>query len=230
MTRKLVFWVCFNTFRSARVAAKAPAGAPHPVTTLAWTERRIELFTKYNLRSILKQTYDDFVYIVLMDPELRAMTEPLMPQIDDRIIYCYEDAPGLAILREYDEVVLALMGSDDMYSLKAGEVIMNPDNREWSTMKYGYAYDDKAGQLYHYDTICNGPFFSHRIDPKLIKNFDRTLLHPGHKAVKFFNPQELAPGNFCVLLHDTNTSSHVGMAHVKGQADNGILEEFGICT
>ena len=214
MTRKLVFWTAFNSYRSTKVMRFLPPGSPHPVTTLEWTENRIKYFGMFNLRSILKQTYDDFVYIVLMDPELRSMTEPLMPKIDDRIIYCYEDAPGLAIIKQFDEIALTLIDSDDMYSNSAGEIIMNPDNKEWMTFRHGYAYDYYKAQLYLYDTICTGPFYSRRLNPKSFNLFQREKRHPGHKSVALYHPQELPAGNFCVTLHGNNTSSHLNMRNV----------------
>jgi hypothetical protein len=209
---------------------QVPADGPHPVTTLAWTEKRIEYFRKFNLPSILKQTHDDFLYMVIMDPSLRAMTEPIMPRVDPRIVYVYDDPEGLEILKRFDEVVYALIDSDDMYSIYAGAIMMQPGNAEWMTFRYGYAFDYFRGRLFHYDTIHNGPFFAHRLDPKTMKAFDREKRHPGHKSVAAYHPQELAPGNFCVLLHDRNTSSSPQMKHVsKIRADNKILnEEFGL--
>jgi len=230
MTRKLVFWTAFNCFQSERAMRQVQPGDPHPVTTLEWTETRIKYFKRFNLPAILQQTYEDFLYMVIMDPSTRAMTDRLMPRVDDRIIYVYDDPFGLDILRRFDEVVYALIDSDDMYSIHAGEIMMIPDNAEWMTFRYGYAYDYFRGRLFHYDTIFNGPFFAHRLDPKTMKFFDREKRHPGHKSVARYNPQELPAGNFCVLLHDRNTSSHPGMKHVsKIRADNKILQrDFGL--
>jgi hypothetical protein len=230
MTRKLVFWTAFNSYQSERTMRQCQPNDPHPVTTLAWTERRIEFFRKFNMPSIMGQVHDDFLYMVIMDPSLRAMTERLMPKVDDRIVYVYDDAEGLAILQRYDEIVYTLIDSDDMYSRHAGEILMWPGNKEWMTFRYGYAFDYLRGRLFHYDTIFNGPFFAHRLDPKTMKFFDREKRHPGHKSVAAYHPQEMPAGHFCVLLHDRNTSSHPGMKHVsKIRADNKILnEEFSL--
>lgn len=230
MNRKLVFWTAFNTFRSDRATRLLPPGSPHPVTTLEWTQRRVDLFNKFNLPSILNQSYSDFLYIVLLDPNLRDLTEPLFSKMDDRVILCYQDAPGLAIISRYDEIVLALIDSDDLYSRHAGEIMMDKKNREWMYFRKGYSFDYLRGRLYHYDTIWSGPFFAHRINPRLMIRFDREKQNPSHKAVKRnYNPQELPPGNFCVLIHDRNTSSHAGMRNILHRAENRILkEEFGI--
>jgi hypothetical protein len=230
MSRKLVFWTAFNSFRSERTMRQVQPGDPHPVTTMAWTEKRLDYFQRFNLPSIMNQSHDDFLYMILMDPELREMTEPIMPKVDDRIIYVYDDAAGLEVLRQFDEIVYALIDSDDMYAARAGEIMMNPSNSEWAYFKHGYAYNYLTGRLFHYDTIWTGPFFAHRLDPKTMTYFDREKRHPGHKSVAKYDPQELAAGQFCVLLHDRNTSSNPGMRHVsKIRADNNILKaEFGI--
>ena len=229
MKRKLVFWTAFNSYQSSKLLRGKPEGTPHPVTTLAWTKRRIELFKRYNLPSILNQAHDDFLYIVLLDPNLRWLTEPLLPPVDGRIVYCYEDEAVVAAIGEYDEIVLALIDSDDMYSRRAGELMMACP-AEWMYFKRGYAYEENRGRLWAYDTIHIGPFFARRMDPRIIDRFDRDKRHPTHKAVIGMKPARLADRNFCVLLHEMNTSSHLAMRYVlKHQVEKGILfEEFGL--
>src|SRR4030042_205760 len=204
---KLVFWTAFNSYRSPKLLRGKSAKATHPVTTGGWTKRRAELFGRYNLRSILNQEYKDFLYVVLLDPKLRRLTEPCLPRVDDeRIIYCYEDGPTLERLREYDEIVLALIDSDDMYSRRAGGLMMaGPAGGMY--FRIGYALEERRGELWAYDTIKTGPFFARRIDPRRMKRFDRDKRHPTHQAVINMNPERLADGTFCVLLHEANTSS-----------------------
>ncbi len=229
MTRKLVFWTAFNSYQSSKLLRGKPPGAINPVRTEAWTRRRVELFTRYNLPSILNQTYRDFVYVVLLDPALRRLTDPLLPKIDDeRIIYCYEDGPVLDSLRIHGEIVLALIDSDDMYSRMAGELMMACPGK-WMYFKLGYALDERRGRVWHYDTIGTGPFFARRINPATMERFDRDKRHPNHKAVLELRPQELPAGQFCVLLHDANTSSTPQMRYViKKAVDRNILtRDFG---
>ena len=228
MKRKLVFWTAFNSYQSSKLLRGKPEGTSHPVTTLAWTKRRIELFKRYNLPSILNQAHDDFLYIVLLDPNLWWLTEPLLPPVDGRIVYCYEDEAVIAAIGEYDEIVLALIDSDDMYSRRAGELMMACP-AEWMYFKHGYAYDVKRGKLWEYDTIRTGPFFARRIDPKRMTRFDRDKRHPTHVAVRSYNPVELERWQFCMTVHGNNTSSHPQMKHIrKKSVDKKILEDFGI--
>lgn len=227
--RKLVFWTAFNSYRSSKLLRGKPEGTPHPVTTEAWTRRRAELFRKYNLPSIISQDYADFFYIVLLDPEFRHLTEPLLPRGDNRIIYCYEDGPVLELLRNYDEIVLALIDSDDMYSKKAGEFMMACP-AEWMYFKRGYAYEERRGRLWAYDTVGSGPFFARRVNPMTMDRFDRDKRHPTHKAVIDTKPEKLPDGNFCVLLHERNTSSTPAMRYVlKERAAKAVIcEDFGV--
>lgn len=230
MNRKLVFWTAFNSYRSDKLLRNKPKKMPHPVVTDTWTKRRSELFREYNLRSILNQTYDDFLYIVLLDPRLKYLTDQYLPKPDDkRIIYCYEDGPGLERLKEYDEIVLALIDSDDMYSRQAGELMMACP-AEWMYFRLGYAYEVLRKRFWAYDTIKSGPFFAHRLDPKRLERFDRDKRHPTHKAVIESNPYRLPNNNFCVLLHEKNTSSTPIMRYVlRHPVNKAILKsEFGV--
>lgn len=231
MKRKLVFWTAFNSYQSSKLMRNLPAGSIHPVKTEAWTRKRADLFNKYTLKSILNQTHEDFFYIVLLDPELKHLTEPLLPQDDERVIYCYEDGPTLEKIQEYDEIVEVLIDADDMYSPDAGAVIMDCLD-QWMYFKHGYAYDAVLNRLYGYDTIGTGPFWAQRIDPKNIRGFDREKRHPAHPNVIHQNPTELAAGHFCVALHDINTSSRIGMRYVQdlppGANEGTIRQEFGL--
>lgn len=230
MKTRLVFWTAFNSYRSPKLLRGKFAKVHHPVTTEAWTKRRAELFGRYNLRSILNQTHEDFLYVVLLDPRLKHLTDSCLPQLgDERIIYCHNDGPILERLREYDEIVLALIDSDDMYARRAGELMMACPT-EWMYFKLGYAYEVLRGRLWTYDTIKSGPFFARRIDPKKMEQFDRDKRHPVHKDVIHSKPQRLPDNNFCVLLHEKNTSSTPSMKYVlKRPVDKAILmSEFGI--
>jgi len=229
MKRKLVFWTAFNSYQSSKLLRNKSTDAIHPVQTKDWTRKRTELFMEYNLKSILNQSYDDFLYILLLDPELKHITKPLLPRCpDERIIYCYKDRPVLERLKEHDEIIFALVDNDDMYSDKAGELMMGCQT-EWMYFKKGYALDIKNNNLYHYDTIGSGPFFAHRLDPKTMIRFDRDKRHPTHVAVIHKGPERLEDGNFCVLLHDINTSSVINMRRVLDErADMRILKrKFG---
>lgn len=229
MISKLVFWTAFNSYQSPKLLRGKRPGTIHPVRTEAWTRRRIELFTRFNLPSILNQSHEDFLYVVLLDPRLRRLTEPTLPaHMDSRVIYCYDDGPTLAWLREYDELVLALIDSDDMYARTAGAAMMACPS-EWMYFRHGYALDVKHGQLFNYDTIKTGPFFARRINPRKLPRFDRDKRNPTHVAVAKLKPTQLLAGQFCVSLHDVNTSSTLRMRYVlPGRVDKEILfRDFG---
>jgi hypothetical protein len=202
----------------------------HPTKTAAWTKRRVELFLAYNLPSILRQTYSDFLYVVLLDPALRHLTGPMLPKTNDpRVIYCYDDGPTLKRLRGHGEIVLALIDSDDMYARTAGALMMACPT-EWMYFKRGYALEARNGNLHAYDTRGSGPFFAHRIDPRSMSCFDRNKLHPPHQTVINYRPAMLADGQFCVVLHDRNTSSNPRMHFVLGLVKSGniLTQEFGL--
>lgn len=211
---KLVFWTALNSYRSDKWLRGKPAGTPHPVTTPEWTNERIRLWRRYTLPGIQAQTVQDWLYVVLLDPDLRYLTGPLLPNfVDPRIIYCYEDGPVLEQLRQHGEIVLALIDGDDMYSRTAGEVMLNCPS-EWMYFRRGFALEAPTGRAWRYDTIGTGPFFARRIDPRNMTCFDREKRNPTHKAVIEQKPTELPAGHFCVVLHEFNTSSRPDMRYV----------------
>lgn len=214
MKTQLVFWTAFNSYRSSKCMRGLSDGAPHPVATDEWTLTRARLWVRYTLPSILAQTHADWRYVVLLDPELRRLTDRILPEVpDERVIYCYEDEPVLAELRKNDEIVLALIDADDMYSRTAGEVMMAcPAN--WMYFANGFALEEQTGNAWRYNTIGTGPFFARRISPAVMESFDRDKRHPTHKAVAAYDPVKLQGDHFCVLLHDINTSSKLSMRYV----------------
>lgn len=225
---KLVFWTALNSYRSEKWLRGKPEGTPHPVTTKAWTKKRLAIWQKFTLASILGQAVSGWLYVVLLDPELRHLTEPLLPRADARVIYAYDDGPALERLKGFDEVVLALIDGDDMYSHAAGQMMLACP-APWMYFRRGYAYEVLARKVWRYDTIGTGPFFAHRLDPKTMTCFDRDKRHPTHKAVAGLHPVELPEGQFCVLLHDANTSSNPTMRYVLRERPvrSSILKEFG---
>ena len=235
MTSKLVFWTAFNSYQSEKWLRDKPKGTIHPVQTLEWTARRADIWRRFTLNSLLNQSHEDWIYIVLLDPDLKHLTEQALPKHPDhtgrdRVWYCYNDAPILRRLKEFDEIVFALIDNDDMYARDAGKLMMECP-AEWTYFRHGYAYDVQTRRLWAYDTIGSGPFFAHRMDPKAIKWFDRSKRHPTHKAViDIPGLVELPAGRFCVTLHDANTSSKPEMRYVlrNKPMDRGILKrEFG---
>ena len=232
MNRKLVFWTALNSYQSPKLLRDKPPDTVHPVLTMEWTERRIGLFNRFTLPSILNQRYEDFLFIVLLDPKLKHLTKPLLPsRPDNRVIYCYRDKATLARVREHDEITFALIDGDDMYGRDAGLLMMACQD-EWMYFRRGYALDVLSNQLFGYDTIGTGPFWAQRIDPKRIRGFDREKRHPAHPNVILQNPTQLEDGNFCVLIHDVNTSSRMGMKYVQdqvtGDQDRRLRQEYGI--
>jgi len=211
MQRGVVFWTAFNSYRSAKLARP---GQPHPVTTAAWTAGRAALFLRFTLPSVMAQDIDAWVFVVLLDAELRALSERYLPPLeDDRIVYCYDDADGIERAARFDEVVLALIDADDLYAPSAARLMLEC-RAEWMYFRHGYALDIPTRRILRYDTIGTGPFFGRRMAVKELVAFDRDKRHPTHKAVAERHPVMLPPGQFCVTLHGLNTSSNARMRYV----------------
>jgi len=229
MKRKLVFYTAFNTFLSNKLTRRPKSGRPHPATTTEWTKKRLDIWRRFTLKSILNQDYKDFIYVLLLNPKLRLITDPLLPKLeDDRIIYSYEDEPLIRGLQEYDELVMALLDSDDMYSHDAGTLMMNCPG-PWMYFKGGYALDMKRWRLYPYNTRGSGPFYAQLLPGNKLTHFNRTKHKPCHEDILKFKSVRLSNGKFCVGIHGRNTSSTMRMPHIgKKNLNLKILKEFGI--
>ena len=228
MKRKLIFYTLFNTFKSNKLLRGA--GKIHPVETEAWTRARIQIWQKFTLASILNQSRDDLLYVLLLEPSLRTLTDPLLPKLpDSRIIYSYDDSPVIEDLKTYDELVMALIDSDDMYSRSAGELMM-ASQAKWMYFKIGWAYEFRSNKLWGYDTKGTGPFYAQRLAGKDLTGFNRSKRRPYHQDVLSLHPQKLPDYNFCVGLHGTNTSSSPRISYVvKRPFDTSILKKtFGV--
>jgi hypothetical protein len=229
MKRILVFHTAFNTFTSNKLTRKLKPGNPHPITTVEWTKNRLDIWQRFTLKSILNQDHRDFIYVLLLDPELRTITDPLLPKLDDdRIIFSYEDEPLIRSLREYDELVLAFLDSDDMYARDAGTLMMSC-SREWMYFKVGYALDVKGKQLCLYDTKGSGPFYAQRLPGKKLIEFNRKKNRPYHEHIVDFKPARLPDFKFCVVIHGENTSSSMKISFIKEKTFGlRALGNFGI--
>ena len=237
---KLVFYTCFNARRSQRekFMSEVRRGRPHPVETDAWTEHRANLWKTFTLPSILRQSHDDFIYVVFLDPKLREKTDRYLPKVDDpRVVFSFDGKAVLEAIAEHGEIVAVRIDSDDMYARDAGAIFMAcPD--PWMYFRHGYIYHAARNDLLHYDTLGTGPFHAHRLtvdDFTLPEDRDLTFkeiyrtIAPGHSRVVDHHPTQLANGQFCVQLHRQNTSSSMQMRNVGRAIRNPNLlpDAFG---
>lgn len=201
-----------------------------------WFKRRIELFNKYTLQSLLKQTNQDFIVWLQFRPEEKD--NPLIKEIQTipgRTVMTFggiciwddrkeNEAEGLlnrlkASLPDLKEVVgtqdvrLINVASDDMYS---DEVVQSVSEAQFApktalTHQLGYIYstDDRLAE---WNPTTNPPFYTLMygnedfLDP--VKHYEFLKGFRSHEdIVTAFNPVRMPDRRYMVLVHNANIST-----------------------
>lgn len=199
-----------------------------------WFKRRIELFHKYTLQSLLKQTEQDFTIWLQFRPEEKD--NPLIKTIniphkhimtfhgiciwDDRkhneedgLLNRLKDTiPELNIGKE--DVKLINLGSDDMYSREViASVKAHPfEHHSVLTHRLGWVYSENTDQLAEWNPTTHPPFYCLMInnetftDPQ--KHFEIIEGIKSHEFVTIeFEERRMPDRRYCVVTHNANIST-----------------------
>lgn len=210
--KKLVIWSGFN--RAHFTSNWIDQNKPHPVTTRPWIEERMEIWKNTALRSILRQSYDDWIYLVGCDPSTQHIIDPLVKDVhDSRVIMDYmgtresiERIKEIAL--EHSEIVTLRLDTDDMYHPDAALEVMTTDLKtEYLVFRRGYAYRHETKHLWKYDCIGTGPFFARRyLNTDEFAKKD-VVLEMSHVQVRRTDPDYLSEGKFLVSITKQNTTT-----------------------
>lgn len=196
-----------------------------------WFERRIELFHKYTLKSLLQQTEQDFLIWCSFRPEEK--NNPLIKtiKIQHKHIFTFGGIPIWDDTKENEEqgllerlkltlpevgkedIKLVNIASDDMYSEEVIASIKEQPFEEGITLTHrlGYVYgiDDRLAEWnptthppFHTIMYSNDTF----TDPK--KHFDFIKRYKSHETIpKIFKEIRMPDRRYCVLVHNANIST-----------------------
>ena len=223
-----------------------------------WFKRRIDLFHKYTLQSLLKQTDQNFLIWLQFRPEEKD--NPLIKTIkiphehimtfggiciwDDRK---QEEEKGLLTrlknsIPELKEKVgdknvkLVNVASDDMYS---DEVVASINEQEFKeknalTHRFGYVYSDTYDRLAEWNPTTHPPFHTIMyanetfLDPEKHLNFIKE--YKSHEYIpEVFNEVNMPDGRYCVLVHNSNIST-IWEHPFRGREFYGQTEKNNILT
>lgn len=199
-----------------------------------WFKRRIELFHKYTLKSLLNQTEQDFIIWLQFRPEEK--NNPLIKTFNiphKHIMTFYgvciwddkkdNEEQGLlnrlkATLLELKDIIgkqnvkLVNLGSDDMYSKEVMESIKAQPFKERTalTHRLGWIYSDTEDRLANWNPTTHPPFhtimFSNKsfLDPVEHYKFK----YQSHEYIpELFNEVRMPDRRYCVVVHDQNIST-----------------------
>jgi len=194
-----------------------------------WIEYRYEIWKKYTYQSILRQTDQNWIWIMKFHPQTKDIVESIFQNLDDRVILNFDEEKQKEILSRYDDVLIVRLDSDDMYRGDAIEqyrfAVENSDHNFFLCMK-GYMFETN-GKLAKYDPIHSTPFHARRVNGKTHKYANIGLQH---RRIKDHNPYIMPENLFMVTIHNHNTSSRMQIAtgDIKKGRWEYILTKFGV--
>ncbi|AKL95221.1 putative rhamnosyl transferase [Clostridium aceticum] len=207
--------------------------------TKAWIDYRISIFNKFTLKSLKKQTNQNFLTLVRYDKNTRNFIKaalsnyaPLPSNVKFIASDEYENIIKKTIVG-YDDLYLVQLDCDDMYHKtfidqlhayepkKSTQVLIN---------QKGYVYDSINNRLGHWYYL-SPPFYT---TINKVKDYlkGKRISIGSHHAIAIKYPHEIIhKTNYMVLIHNKNTMNKFDSHRVgdvitnKGEMQN-ILKNF----
>lgn len=199
-----------------------------------WFERRIELFHKYTLKSLLNQTEQDFTIWLSFRPEeeynplIQTINIPHkhiftfggIPIWDDKKIneeqWLFERLkkilPKLKGIIGSDDVKMVNLGSDDMYSKEVFKSVKAQPFKEGTvlTHRLGYIYSDTTDQLAEWNPTTHPPFHTIMFSNETFLNPEKHFQfnYKSHEFIpSLFKEVRMPDRRYCAVVHDKNIST-----------------------
>lgn len=171
----------------------------------AWTKRRIYIFKKYTLRSLLNQSFDDFRIFLFCGQRFRTITEGFDLETD-RVekIYDYGQRAYQGI--EADRVSIMRIDSDDLFHRNMMEeirkIVSRNGRKSFSTRKV-IQWNILRNFISDY-ILPVSPFTNHVFPKAVYRNFDlfRTRQFGGYRSA----PELIPKHNVCIIRHRENVT------------------------
>ncbi len=197
--------------------------------SLAWVKKRIELFNRFTLPSLLNQTFQDFRIFLICGNKHKTYTS--RQKWNKRVELCYGKGrkgtitqdpgypkPGLRI-EEYgaintDYIAITRLDSDDMFHHDAmadvrDNVIMTNERRCLIFKKY-LLWDTVNRYVYPIHHKRSPPFITHIFPKAIYKNYskfaDQHFQNHRFAGGKLPETVELPADRVCVINHEENIS------------------------
>jgi hypothetical protein len=201
-----------------------------------WFKRRIEIFHKYTLQSLLNQTEQDFTIWLSFRPEEESNSLIRTFDIPHKHIFTFGGIPIWddkktnekewlqerlkKTLPELERIVgssgvkMVNLGSDDMYSKEVMASIKAQSFEEGTalTHRLGYVYSDVTDQLAEWNPTTHPPFhtimYSNETFLNPEKHFNFIKGYKSHELIpKIFKEVRMPDRRYCVVVHDKNIST-----------------------
>lgn len=223
--KKIIVRIIFNN-----------AGFKTEECTREWIEYRMSIFMKYTCTSLINQTNQNFDVLISyrLDTEELVLEElSKYDRLPENILFTHDIEKSIEErIKEYDELYLVRLDSDDMYHPTFIQQIWDiqlDENIECIINQSGYIYDienDKLGEWYRESP----PFYVLVYKVVDYLNGSRFKLVNGHVGAIDLQHTVLELRNFMVIVHGKNTLTKFNLPLTKkviyDDEKSKILNEF----
>ena len=209
----LVFWSWFNGRRWK--------GHADP----QWLQKRAELWKYTALESIQRQTVHDWTYVLFCAQGTEEMVRPLLGHPEARVRVVFGDVQAKNALPEADSHLAMRVDSDDRLHPRVGQLLLENSGKGRPWLQFNDGFAAAGRKIYHWNSHSS-PFYA-RVFHGLKE--DGIWIKPDHTTL-VGKAKILPAGNFCVTLHDHNSSTrryHAG-AQCNLPTAVRVCETFGI--
>jgi hypothetical protein len=205
-----------------------------------WIARRIDLYLRYSVPSLRRQTVRDFIVWLDCRPGSERDLEAYLPALHEAGVRVTFDG-GRELLAsfpgEVEHFYITRLDSDDLYAPDAIELISRLHGEHRASQFYrGYTYDLASGAI-HRVARRSPPFYSLRFardEASSSRDFSKWLAPMGsmrgHNVVRDrLRPVPLPDARFCCLRHDANAGQEPRGESVEAPyARREIRSRFGL--
>jgi len=201
-----------------------------------WIKKRIELFKKYSLESLLKQTNRNFLHWISWrnKNELSDELEKYLKSINYNFVFTYNGQPywddrasndtleerlskDLEVIKNYckdDWVYLTVFDSDDIFRKDVIDIIQSkePKERKAIIFENGYVLNHDTGERAEWNPLTNPPFYTIIYPKDIFLNAKEKLKYDKpfttHEDVpKIFNCVKITERAYSYVIHGKNKST-----------------------
>lgn len=182
----------------------------------AWIKTRYDIFCRFTLRSLKNQISQDFLAFLKYDPLSRQAVmaasyehEPLPQNIVLVTEKEYEERI-LDYIADADQLFIARIDSDDMYRSNYIDQLQKIEplsDTEALINQQGYIYDSVNDRLAYWSHF-SPPFYTLIYNCRSYRMGFRYRFSNGHRGAFSLRHQIMPPGNFMVVVHTHNISTH----------------------
>lgn len=210
------------------------------VADARWQARRRELFSRYCLPSVARQTARDFTWLFFVYPKILSKADlEWFRARDERLHVVCVDDPTSSGVPEAQEVVSRLASDEDrvITTRLDSDDVLHRDHlrkvrvdftgeRKVVEFSQGYYYDILVDELREVRETHNA--FVSVLEPR--DGLKTAWAWPHHKIGEENEIFYLDEAGWIALVHDQNTTTYLWGDPVAASRKRAVLEEFGVAA